>query len=66
MYPLLLLSLRKHGRENMRLEMEDWEYWPHKMAYEEIKATTKRFFGKNVIRVGGNRKVVAASQRLQS
>ena len=46
-------------KERKRLEMEDWEleYWPHRMAYEEIEAATKGFSEENVIGVGGNGKV---------
>lgn len=60
---LVLLSLfliqRKRRRYRKRQEMEDWEleYWPHRMAYEEIEASTKGFSEENVIGVGGNGKV---------
>nr|KYP62912.1 Lectin-domain containing receptor kinase A4.2 [Cajanus cajan] len=60
---LVLLSLfliqRKRRRYRKRQEMEDWEleYWPHRMAYEEIEAATKGFSEENVIGVGGNGKV---------
>lgn len=55
----LFLIQRKRRRERKRQEMEDWEleYWPHRMAYEEIEAATKRFSEENVIGVGGNGKV---------
>ncbi|KAH6795416.1 hypothetical protein C2S51_036402 [Perilla frutescens var. frutescens] len=40
-------------------EMEDWEleYWPHRLAYQEIDAATEGFADGNVIGVGGNGKV---------
>lgn len=40
-------------------EMEDWEfeYWPHRMSYQEIEVGTKGFADENVIGVGGNGKV---------
>lgn len=55
----LFLIQSKRRRERKRQEMEDWEleYWPHRMAYEEIEAATKRFSEENVIGVGGNGKV---------
>ncbi|KAG4945599.1 L-type lectin-domain containing receptor kinase VII.1 [Glycine soja] len=55
----LFLIQRKRVKERKRLEMEDWEleYWPHRMAYEEIEAATKGFSEENVIGVGGNGKV---------
>ncbi|KAE8699129.1 L-type lectin-domain containing receptor kinase VII.1 [Hibiscus syriacus] len=39
--------------------MEDWEfeYWPHKMTYEEIDAATNGFSDENVIGFGGNGKI---------
>ncbi|XVF27636.1 hypothetical protein REPUB_Repub14bG0125400 [Reevesia pubescens] len=48
---------RRRARE--RAEMEDWEfeYWPHKMTFQEIDAATKGFLEENVIGVGGNGKV---------
>ncbi|KAL3851320.1 hypothetical protein ACJIZ3_013202 [Penstemon smallii] len=40
-------------------EMEDWEleYWPHKIAYQEIDLATKSFSEETVIGIGGNGKV---------
>ncbi|OMO65221.1 hypothetical protein COLO4_31463 [Corchorus olitorius] len=39
--------------------MEDWEfeYWPHRMTFQEIDAATNGFSEENVIGVGGNGKV---------
>ncbi|XP_027339189.1 L-type lectin-domain containing receptor kinase VII.1-like [Abrus precatorius] len=60
---LVLLALffiqRNRRRARKREEKEEWEleYWPHRMAYEEIEAATKRFSEENVIGVGGNGKV---------
>ncbi|XP_061375589.1 L-type lectin-domain containing receptor kinase VII.1-like [Gastrolobium bilobum] len=55
----MFLIQRKRRRARKREEMEDWEleYWPHRMAYEEIEASTKGFSQENVIGVGGNGKV---------
>ncbi|KAG7958991.1 hypothetical protein I3843_10G048900 [Carya illinoinensis] len=48
---------RRKARE--RAEMEEWEleYWPHKIAYQEIEAATNGFAEENVIGIGGNGKV---------
>ncbi|XP_042944047.1 L-type lectin-domain containing receptor kinase VII.1-like isoform X2 [Carya illinoinensis] len=45
---------RRKARE--RAEMEEWEleYWPHRIAYQEIEAATEGFAEENVIRTGGN------------
>ncbi|XVF87478.1 hypothetical protein PTKIN_Ptkin18bG0123300 [Pterospermum kingtungense] len=53
----LIKRQRRIARE--RAEMEDWEfeYWPHKMTYQEIDAATHGFSEENVIGVGGNGKV---------
>ncbi|GMI93430.1 L-type lectin receptor kinase VII.1 [Hibiscus trionum] len=54
MFSLLLIK-----RERRRAAMEDWEfeYWPHKMTYEEIDAATNGFSDETVIGFGGNGKV---------
>lgn len=51
---VLFLVHRKRMREKKRGEMEDWEleYWPHRMLYEEIEASTNGFCEQNVIGVG--------------
>ncbi|KAK2393546.1 putative L-type lectin-domain containing receptor kinase VII.2 [Trifolium repens] len=56
---VMFLIQKKRKREKKRSEMEDWEleYWPHRMSYEEIEASTKKFSEENVIGVGGNGKV---------
>ncbi|KAK7302793.1 hypothetical protein RJT34_13689 [Clitoria ternatea] len=56
---VLFLVQRKQRIARKRQEMEDWEleYWPHRMAYEEIESATKEFSEENVIGVGGNGKV---------
>ncbi|XP_045817027.1 L-type lectin-domain containing receptor kinase VII.1 [Trifolium pratense] len=56
---VLFLIQKKRKREKKRSEMEDWEleYWPHRMSYEEIESSTKKFSEENVIGVGGNGKV---------
>ncbi|CAL5183442.1 unnamed protein product [Lathyrus oleraceus] len=56
---VLFLVQEKRKREKKRSEMEDWEmeYWPHRMSYEEVKASTKGFSEENVIGIGGNGKV---------
>lgn len=56
---VLFLIQKKRKIDKKRSEMEDWEleYWPHRMTYEEIEASTKGFSEKNVIGVGGNGKV---------
>ncbi|CAI8591136.1 unnamed protein product [Vicia faba] len=56
---VLFLIQEKRKREKKRSEMEDWEmeYWPHRMSYEEVKASTKDFSEENVIGIGGNGKV---------
>lgn len=56
---VLFLIQRKRKIDKKRSEMEDWEleYWPHRMTYEEIEASTKGFSEENVIGVGGNGKV---------
>ncbi|CAI0407471.1 unnamed protein product [Linum tenue] len=53
-----LFLIRKTGAKEDE-EMEDWEleYWPHRMAYQEIAAATKGFSEENVIGIGGNGKV---------
>ncbi|XVF40484.1 hypothetical protein PTKIN_Ptkin01aG0117400 [Pterospermum kingtungense] len=55
----LFLVKRERRRAKERAEMEDWEfeYWPHKMTYQEIDAATKGFSEANVIGFGGNGKV---------
>ncbi|XVF25796.1 hypothetical protein REPUB_Repub13aG0244400 [Reevesia pubescens] len=55
----LFLIKRERRRARERAEMEDWEfeYWPHKMTFQEIDAATKGFLEENVIGVGGNGKV---------
>ncbi|XP_022715871.1 L-type lectin-domain containing receptor kinase VII.1-like isoform X1 [Durio zibethinus] len=55
----LFLIKRERRRARDRAEMEDWEfeYWPHKMTFQEIDAATKGFLEENVIGVGGNGKV---------
>jgi hypothetical protein len=56
---VMFLIQKKRKREKKRSEMEDWEleYWPHRMSYEEIEASTKKFSEENVIGIGGNGKV---------
>uniref|UniRef100_A0A7N0SVV2 non-specific serine/threonine protein kinase n=1 Tax=Kalanchoe fedtschenkoi TaxID=63787 RepID=A0A7N0SVV2_KALFE len=51
--------IKKHRRDRLRADMEEWEfeYWPHRMTYQEIEAATKGFSAENVIGVGGNGKV---------
>ncbi|KZV37153.1 kinase [Dorcoceras hygrometricum] len=54
------LVVRRNRRIRKEMEeMEDWEfeYWPHRIAYQVIDAATKRFSDENVIGVGGNGKV---------
>ncbi|KAG2683768.1 hypothetical protein I3760_10G048800 [Carya illinoinensis] len=48
---------RRKARE--RAEMEEWEleYWPHRIAYQEIETATEGFAEENVIGTGGNGKV---------
>ncbi|KAG6638634.1 hypothetical protein I3843_Q006400 [Carya illinoinensis] len=48
---------RRKARE--RAEMEEWEleYWPHRIAYQEIEAATEGFAEENEIGTGGNGKV---------
>ncbi|CAI0468697.1 unnamed protein product [Linum tenue] len=55
----LIRRRRRKTGENKDEEMEDWEleYWPHRMAYQEIAAATKGFSEENVIGIGGNGKV---------
>ncbi|XVE88057.1 hypothetical protein DITRI_Ditri19aG0037800 [Diplodiscus trichospermus] len=55
----LFLIKRERRRAKERAEMEDWEfeYWPHRMTYQEIDAATKGFPEENVIGIGGNGKV---------
>ncbi|KAB2025503.1 hypothetical protein ES319_D06G153700v1 [Gossypium barbadense] len=55
----LFLIKRERRRAKERAEMEDWEfeYWPHRMTYQEIDAATKGFSDDNVIGFGGNGKV---------
>ncbi|KAK6268761.1 hypothetical protein QUC31_012921 [Theobroma cacao] len=55
----LFLVKRERRRARERAEMEDWEfeYWPHKMTYQEIDAATKGFLEENVIGFGANGKV---------
>ncbi|XP_039065078.1 L-type lectin-domain containing receptor kinase VII.1-like [Hibiscus syriacus] len=58
MFSLLLIN-RERRRARERAAMEDWEfeYWPHKMTYQEIDAATNRFSDENVIGFGGNGKI---------
>ncbi|XP_022724573.1 L-type lectin-domain containing receptor kinase VII.1-like [Durio zibethinus] len=55
----LFLIKRDRRRARERAEMEDWEfeYWPHRMTYQEIDAATEEFLEEKVIGVGGNGKV---------
>ncbi|XP_010529414.1 PREDICTED: L-type lectin-domain containing receptor kinase VII.1 [Tarenaya hassleriana] len=52
----VLVVRRRSEMARRRAEMEDWEmeYWPHRIAYEEIEAGTDGFSDKNVIGIGGN------------
>ncbi|XP_075505504.1 L-type lectin-domain containing receptor kinase VII.1-like [Primulina tabacum] len=54
----LLVRRKRRIRKEME-EMEDWEfeYWPHRIAYQVIDAATNRFSDANVIGIGGNGKV---------
>ncbi|KAI3818736.1 hypothetical protein L1987_12553 [Smallanthus sonchifolius] len=40
-------------------DLEDWEleYWPHRIAFQDIDLATKSFSDENVIGIGGNGKV---------
>ncbi|GLT29467.1 hypothetical protein SLA2020_043330 [Shorea laevis] len=55
----LFLIKEKQRRAREKAEMEDWEfeYWPHRITYQEIEAATKGFSEENVIGIGGNGKV---------
>ncbi|GMJ14680.1 L-type lectin receptor kinase VII.1 [Hibiscus trionum] len=55
----LFLIRRERRKAKERAEMEDWEfeYWPHRMSYQEIDAATRGFSDENVIGLGGNGKV---------
>lgn len=54
-----VLIRRSRRRAKERAEMEDWEleYWPHRIAYQEIESATRSFSDENVIGIGGNGKV---------
>ncbi|CAM8975145.1 unnamed protein product [Rhodiola kirilowii] len=56
---VVLYVRKKQKRDRMSAEMEEWEfeYWPHRMTYQEIEVATKGFSDENVIGVGGNGKV---------
>ena len=49
----------KRLRARRREAMEEWEleYWPHRIAHQEIEAATNNFSEGNVIGIGGNGKV---------
>ncbi|KZV51961.1 L-type lectin-domain containing receptor kinase VII.1-like [Dorcoceras hygrometricum] len=54
------LLIRRDRRLRREIEeMEDWEleYWPHRLAYQEIDSATNSFSDGNVIGIGGNGKV---------
>ncbi|KAE8686414.1 putative L-type lectin-domain containing receptor kinase VII.2 [Hibiscus syriacus] len=55
----MFLIRRERRKAKERAGMEDWEfeYWPHKMSYQEIDAATNGFSDENVIGFGGNGKV---------
>ncbi|KAK8504024.1 hypothetical protein V6N13_092746 [Hibiscus sabdariffa] len=55
----LCLIRRERRKAKERAAMEDWEfeYWPHKMSYQEIDAATGGFSDENVTGFGGNGKV---------
>ncbi|XP_022954483.1 L-type lectin-domain containing receptor kinase VII.1-like isoform X1 [Cucurbita moschata] len=54
---ILIADHRRRARA--RAEIEDWEfeYWPHRITYQEIESATKGFGEENVIGIGGNGKV---------
>lgn len=51
----VILKRKQRKRKEME-EREDWEleYWPHRIAYEDIYTATKGFSKENVIGFGGN------------
>ncbi|KAK6149918.1 hypothetical protein DH2020_017443 [Rehmannia glutinosa] len=57
-YVVAFLLIRRNRRIR-REKKEDWEleYWPHRIAYQEIESATNNFAEENVIGVGGNGKV---------
>ncbi|KAK8575238.1 hypothetical protein V6N12_062914 [Hibiscus sabdariffa] len=58
----LCLIRRERRKAKERAAMEDWEfeYWPHKMSYQEIDAATGGFSDENITGFGGNGKVYKA------
>lgn len=52
---VILVKRKRRKMEEME-EREDWEveYWPHRIAYEDIYTATKGFSEENVIGCGGN------------
>lgn len=62
-FGIYFLLNRKRRRRRMRMRdvegMEDWEleFWPHRIAYEDIHTATKGFSDENLIGVGGIGKV---------
>ncbi|KAE8705924.1 L-type lectin-domain containing receptor kinase VII.1 [Hibiscus syriacus] len=56
-YMCLIKRERRKAREKAAMEDWEFEYWPHKMTYQEIDAATNGLSDENVIGFGGNGKV---------
>ncbi|KAI3732047.1 hypothetical protein L1987_63244 [Smallanthus sonchifolius] len=50
---------RKRRIAKEKGDLEDWEleYWPHRIAFQDVDLATKSFSDENVIGIGGNGKV---------